>query len=171
FADLLRRPPGCTLFPYTTLFRSAVGAAAGAAAAGGAELVLVQHGRRSAGLRGGVPRAVRRRHTPLREDRTALAEGHPRPCDRASAAGRSGRRVAPGAQRRRARSIMNATGSAMFSAVISISGWSFAQTRKTSSAKPWPTASTPAKSRMTWRKRSRLFKSRFASERETKRTP
>src|SRR5690606_41507719 len=83
FADLLRRPPGCTLFPYTTLFRSAVGAAAGAAAAGGAELVLVQHGRRSAGLRGGVPRAVRRRHTPLREDRTALAEGHPRPCDRA----------------------------------------------------------------------------------------
>jgi hypothetical protein len=63
----------------------------------------------------------------------------------------------PLARPRRARSTMNATGGGMFSAVRSISGWAEAQTRKTSSANPCPTASTPEKSRMTCRKLCRYL--------------
>src|SRR3712207_4174926 len=57
---MIRRPPRSTLFPYTTLFRSALVDVLGAVRASGREVVLVSSGAIAAGLAplgiGGRPR-------------------------------------------------------------------------------------------------------------------
>src|SRR2546430_12753160 len=59
---MIRRPPRSPLFPYTTLFRSAVGnAEAGAAAAGAVELADLPES-------GPVPRAVSQRTAASRSE-------------------------------------------------------------------------------------------------------
>src|SRR3712207_7166233 len=60
---MIRRPPRSTLFPYTTLFRSAGAGAAGRRAARGGAVVPRPHARAGGGergpARGGQPRARR----------------------------------------------------------------------------------------------------------------
>src|SRR3712207_8765099 len=79
---MIRRPPRSTLFPYTTLFRSLLGARAGAGChgPGGAAVLALAAAGRCVGARPVVaqarhrPGAVRRRRRPARDERRRAAE-------------------------------------------------------------------------------------------------